>query len=194
MQLNRTKCCLPSSAYKVTDKRKAVALSGFKLATPDNEANAFLHHSYDFQGTLKCRDTLPACRKAKFRLGCSRKHLTTTERKVCIRFKHITSLLDSKRCTNETKVSPGSISLSWLPACLITAVKERMSVGMRGWGGGGSLSDSPPHIPHLSTAEDAPVTAHLITAPLGLQPSGRTSTPKIKMNFLATQSQRGKKL
>lgn len=81
------------------------------------------------------------------------------------------------------------------------AVKERMSVE---WGdersaedvkgGEESLSDRPPQITHLSKAEDAPVTAHLITVPLGPQPRSRSSATKIKMNFLATQSQRGKKL
>lgn len=98
--------------------------------------------------------------------------------------------LHSERSTNETKVSVGSILLSWLPARLITAVKERMSVK----GGEESFTDSPPQIPHLSKTEDAPVTAHLITVPLGLQPRSHTSATKIKMNFLATQSQRGKKL
>lgn len=59
-------------------------------------------------------------------------------------------------------------------------------------GGEESRTDRPLQITHLSKTEDAPVTAHLITVPLGPQPRNHTSVTKIKMNFLATQSQRGK--
>lgn len=60
-------------------------------------------------------------------------------------------------------------------------------------GGGTSLSDRLAEIPHLSKAQDAPVTAHLITSALRAQPGSHAATPKIKMNFLATQLRRQKK-